>query len=393
MKKVGLCFLFLFVVWGLSAEKMDKKLWEKAVKIAKSSIVFDLHEDVPSHMLSSDMSKDREKGQSDLPKLIRGFVSAPVFAIYTPHSLDEKNPASHAIKEFKEVYKFVYRNKDKVEIAYTTKDLKRIFSEGKIAIVLSMENCSPIKDEGYLYLYYRLGLRMAILTHMRSNRYADSSTDEEKWGGLSEEGKKMVQLMNKLGIVLDVSHLSDKAAMQVIKLSRAPVIASHSGVRAINDVSRNLSDELIKAIAEKGGVIGVCFVPEFLDPEVNENIKALRQEARKLRKKYKDNREAYQKAVKELIASFKFKRTSIEKVVEHIKYIANLVGVDHVAIGSDFEGTFMTPKGLENVSKMPNLVYHLLKAGFSEKEIRKILGENFLRVWEKVEEVAKKLNK
>ncbi len=385
--------LFSLLIFSFTIYCGDSPYLKKALKIMREAIVFDLHEDVPTTMLSHDVSKDREKGQSDLPKLLRGLVSAPVFAVYTPHSLDKKNPASHAIKEFKEIYRFAEKNRRWVEIAYSSKDIERIVKkEKKIAILISMENCSPIEDEGYLYLYYRLGLRMAILTHMRSNRYADSSTDEEKWGGLSEEGKNMVRLMNRLGIVLDVSHLSDKAAMEVVRLSQAPVIASHSGVRAINNVARNLPDELIKAIAEKGGVIGVCFVPSFLDPEVEKSFREFREKARKLREKYGKDRQAYRKAISELRASFKFKRTTIKKVVEHIKYIADLVGVDHVAIGSDFEGTFMTPVGLENVSKMPNLAAALLEAGFSEKDVKKILGENFLRVLKEVEKVAKRLS-
>lgn len=377
-KKLALLLLLLLPIFLFSE---DDPLWQKAEEIVRTSIIIDAHEDTPTTMLREDVSVLRNKDHFDLSRAFMGGLTAPCFAIFTNHKYDNNHPAEFALRELSKVYEFAFQHRDKVLIAYSYKDILRAKREGKLAIIITMENSSPIKDPSQLLLWKRLGLRMAILTHMKTNKYADSSTDKEKWGGLSPEGKEMVKRMNELGILVDVSHLSDKAAAQAIELATLPPVASHSDARALNNVPRNLSDELIKAIAQKDGVIGVNFFPYFLSKKVKEPWEAFWKKARELRKQYGEKaNEMIEKERKKL------PNADISEVVKHIKYISNLVGVEHVGLGSDFEGISMAPKGLEDVTKFKNLVYELLKEGFTEKQIKMILGENFLRVFKKADE-------
>ncbi len=377
-KKLALLLLFLFPLLLFSGKD---PLWQRAEQIVKTSIIIDAHEDIPTTMLNEDVSVLRNKGHFDLPRAFMGGLTAPCFAIFTNHKYDNNHPAEFALRELANVYEFAFQHKDKVLIAYSYRDILKAKEEGKLAIIITMENSSPIEDPSQLLLWKRLGLRMAILTHMKTNKYADSSTDEEKWGGLSPEGKEMVKRMNQLGILVDVSHLSDKAAAQAIQLTTLPPVASHSDARALNDVPRNLPDYLIKAIAEKGGVIGVNFFPYFLSERVKGPWEEFWKKAGELRKQY--GKEADEMIKKE---RKKLPNADIKDIVRHIKYMVNLVGVEHVGIGSDFEGISMAPRGFEDVTKFKNLVYELLKEGFTEKQIRMILGENFLRVFKKADE-------
>ncbi len=379
MKRLVYALVGLFLLGALKGESLQ----EKAERIVREAIIIDAHEDVPTTLLKEDVSVRRGKGHFDLPRAFLGGLTAPCFAIYTPHSYDNNHPAEFALREVAGVYRFAYQNSDRVLIAFSWKDILRAKGEGKLAIVVTMENSSPVEDPSQLLVWRRLGLRMAILTHMRTNRYADSSTDKEKWGGLSPQGREMIKVMNRLGTLVDVSHLSDKAAEQAIELTELPPVASHSCARALNPVERNLPDYLIKAIASKGGVIGVNFFPVFLSPEVSSRWKEVYGE---FKRKLKE--EGREKAVEFLHRQMdKLPKTDVKDVVKHIKYIADLVGIEHVGLGTDFEGISVAPVGLEDVSQFKNLVYEMLKEGFSEGEVKMVLGENFLRVFRRADEV------
>jgi len=386
MKKIATLLLILLIPFLLFSQQTDP-LWQKAEEIVKNSIIIDAHEDVPTTMLKENVSVKRTKGHFDLPRAFLGGLTAPCFAIYTNHRYDNNHPAEQGLHALEKVYEFAYQNKDRVLIAYSYKDILRAKQQGKMAIIITMENSTPIENPSQLLIWKRLGLRMAILTHMKTNKYSDSSTDIEKWGGLSPEGKEMVKRMNELGILVDVSHLSDKAAAQAIELTTLPPVASHSCVRALNNVARNLPDDLIKAIAAKDGVIGINFFPVFLSEKVSKEWEKLMSRYNELREKYGENaREIIRQEMKNL------PKATVKDVVRHIKYISNLVGVEHVGLGSDFEGISFTPEGLEDVTMFKNLVYELLKEGFTEEQIKKILGENFLRVFKKADEAYWKNN-
>ncbi len=374
MRKIALIFTLIPL---LLAPLRAGNLWERADRIVKETIIIDAHQDVPTTLLKEDVSQPRAKGHFDLPRAFLGGLTAPCFAIFTSNTYDENHPAEFALRELARVYEFALKNRDRVLIAYSYRDILKAKREGKMAIVITMENSSPIENPSQLLLWKKLGLRMAILTHMSTNKYADSATDQEKWGGLSPQGKEMIKRMNLLGILVDVSHLSDKAAAQAIELTTLPPVASHSCVRAFNPIARNLPDSLIKAIASKGGVIGINFFPVYLSPKVYKKWQEIYGEFRKKMKS-----EGREKAVEFLKGKVKELPTvGVKDVVKQIKYIADLVGIDHVGLGSDFEGISVTPRGLEDVSMYKNLVYEMLKEGFSEEDIKKVLGENFLRVF------------
>ncbi len=352
----------------------------------KEAVIIDAHEDVPTTLLKEDVSARRERGHFDLPRAFSGGLTAPCFAIFTPHSYDRDHPMEFALRELAAVYNFVNSHGDRVMLAYSWKDILRAKREGKLAVVVTMENSSPVEEPSHLPMWRHLGLRMAILTHMKSNKYADSATDRERWGGLSPQGKEMVRAMNRLGILVDVSHLSDKAAEQAIEISELPPVASHSCVRALNPIERNIPDHLIKAIGARGGVIGVNFFPVYLSPRVYARWKEIYAEFLKRVKE-----EGRERAIKFLREQMKeLPRVGVKDVVRHIRYISDLVGIDHVGLGTDFEGISITPEGLEGVDKIKNLVYEMLREGFSEGDIKKVLGENFLRVFRRADEVYRR---
>jgi len=397
---IGLLILFLIPsFYLLSQEKIDPQLWQKALKIHKEAIVIDTHCDTPMLMLERglDIGHRSEKSNVDLIKMKEGGLDASFFAVFISNQLDNKHPSKKALEIIDEIYQQVEKYSDLAEIAYSPEEIIRIHKKGKRAILIGMENGSPI--EGSLRLlrdFYRLGVRYITLTHADNNDICDSSTAKQpRWNGLSEFGKKVVREMNRLGMIVDVSHISDKAFWDVLKISKAPVIASHSSVRSLCNVPRNLSDEMIKALAKKGGVIQINFYSGFLDEEYNKKSQEIREKLRpqieKLREKYKDNQTAYWNAMRELWKKNAPTPPKIETLIDHIDYVVKLVGVDYVGLGSDYDGASSYPQGLEDVSGLPLITYHLLKRGYKEEDIKKILGGNFLRVFREVINVAKKL--
>lgn len=282
---------------------------------------------------------------------------------------------------------------DKFGLAYSTKDVRRLFREGKIALPLGMENGAPLEgDLANLQHFYDRGIRYITLAHAKANDIADSSYDEFKPnGGLSEFGEEVVREMNRLGIMVDISHLSDEAAAEVLAISAVPVIASHSSARHFTvGWERNMSDDLIERLAENQGVIQINFGSVFVNKAANDwareffpfvtqfydenELTGLEPEAKAFSKGYK--------AAKPIPPAY------LEDVLNHIDHVVQLVGVDYVGIGSDFDGVSALPHGLEDVSKFPNLITGLLGRGYSEEDIAKILGGNLMRVWAEVEKFA-----
>lgn len=380
-----LFFLLLFFLISAESSNLNKK----AMKIHKNAILIDGHCDVPMILSQGvDISKRRDEGDFDLVRMEEGGLDVALFAIFTPNSEDEKEPFKKAIEIFSSIYNFLEKNKEKVSLVKSSEDILNL--KNKKGIMISMENSSPIEEIHHLKIFYNLGLRVAGLTHMENNKICDSSTaKEEKWGGLSPYGKDLVKEMNRLGILIDVSHASDRTVLDVLEISKAPIIASHSCVREINPISRNISDELIKKIALRGGVIMVNFYAGFLDKEweekshrVYEELAPIREE---LKKKYGDDKNAYYKEIFEVWKKKAPPAPKIDKLIEHIEHIIKIAGIDYVGIGSDFEGAGTFMDGLKDVSELPNLTCELLKRGYTRKDIEKILGGNFLRVLKEVE--------
>ncbi len=403
---IAICLSFIFFPYCRGAKQaeasQDTSLMEKAKRIHDEAIVIDTHCDTPMVMMSRkmDLGKRSDKTDVDFIRMKEGGLDASFFACFVSNNLDDKHPSKNALEMIDEIYQQVEGHPDIAALAFSPADIRRIEKAGLRAILIGIENGGPV--EGSLRLlrdYYRLGVRYITLTHSNHNHICDSSTDEAKpkWNGLSPFGEKVVAEMNRLGMMIDVSHISDEAFWDVLKVSRAPVFASHSCARAICSASRNLTDDMIKALAEKGGVVQVNFYSAFLDEEFKKKSdatwKKLQPQLDKLKEKYEKKRHLYWEEAMALWKKHGPEAPKIDVVLDHIDHIVKLVGVDYVGLGSDFDGASSFPQGLENVSKFPMITYHLLKRGYSETDIKKILGGNFLRVFEQVIATAKELKK
>jgi membrane dipeptidase len=375
----------------------DEQLKEKSIELAQKFIILDAHLDVPYRLQSNpeDISERTESGHFDFPRAKEGGLDVPFMAIYVPVSYEQSgNGKKYADNLIDMMDGFVKNHPGKFAYARSVEDIKTNFINGQISLAMGIENGTPV--EGNLQnikYFYDKGIRYITLSHSKSNHICDSSYDEErKWNGLSPFGTEMIKEMNRLGMMVDVSHVSDSAFYDVIHISKVPVIASHSSCRHFTPGwERNMSDELIKTLAYHGGVIMINFGSSFLDNEVRMNSSKEWDHVSDLLKEKNltfGSPEAH-KIMDEYFGDHHPGEISVSKVVDHIEYVVKLVGVDHVGLGSDFDGVYFVPKGLEDVSKYPNLIFELLRKGFSEEDIEKICSGNFLRVWEAVEDYAK----
>lgn len=380
---------------------MNKKLYEKAQKLSQKIIIVDTHIDIPARLgrEMEDISKGTAKGEFDYPRAKKGGLNAAFMAIYTPADYEEKGGAkAYADSLIDMVEKFTMDWPDQFAIAKSIMDIKAQFSKGLISLPMGMENGTPIegKLENLIHFYNR-GIRYITLTHSKSNHICDSSFDKErKWKGLSLFGEEVVVEMNRLGIMIDITHVSDNAFYQVIKLTKAPVIASHSSCRHFTPGwERNMDDDMIQLLAKKGGTIQITFGSSFLDDEYRKRAEKERVEFSRYFKEHNMDRfsEKGEVFIKKYRKEHNWTYADITDVVAHIDHVVQLVGIDHVGLGSDFEGVGDSlPNGLKDVSYYPNLIYELLKKGYSEENIEKICSGNFFRVWSEVEKVANRLN-
>jgi len=412
-KRFTVIFSVLFAcgIWFSSCrvKKEEEALKLRADEMHHRVLTVDTHIDTPEHMLREEWKigerherGQRESGKIDLPRMAEGGLDAAFFAVYVGQ--DERTVEGYArakdeaMSLLAAIHKMAEDYPSLVEIATTPEDAYRLEKEGKRAAFIGMENGYPIgKDLSLLEEYYRGGVRYLTLCHSQDNDICDSSTDRQnpEDNGLSEFGKEVVAECNRLGIMVDVSHISDKSFFDVLKVTKAPVIASHSSIRTLCDTPRNLSDEMLQALALNGGVIQICFVSSFLKKEKPNPRRDKAFEA--LRAKYGSRREIKDEAVlakmrEEYMAIFEKypgERAKVKDVVDHIDYVVKLIGVDYVGIGTDFDGGGDI-KGCEDVSQMPRITEELLRRGYSEEEIRKIWGGNLMRVFRKVIEIAEK---
>ncbi|MBT8397835.1 MAG: membrane dipeptidase [Gemmatimonadetes bacterium] len=371
----------------------------RAVDLARSAIIVDGHLDVPNRLQArwEDVSEATTYGNFDYPRAVAGGLDAPFMAIYTPSDLEAEGLAKERADELIDiVWDIIFRAPGRFNAALSANAVRSNRFEGAISLPMGMENGAPLEgDLANLRYFYGRGIRYIGLTHNASNHIADSSRDDPRWDGLSPFGEEVVREMNRLGMMVDVSHISDAAFWDVMEVSKAPVIASHSGARHFTPGwPRNLSDEMIRALADGGGLVMINFGSSFLTQEAN----AYRY----------GRRDAYRTSIadrgleptEELEAEFNeawaaeygpFPFASIDDVLDQIDHIVDLVGIDHVGIGSDFDGVGDTlPIGLKDVSTYPNLIRGLFERGYSEVEIRQILGENLLRVWANVDRLRER---
>jgi len=349
------------------------------------SIVVDSHCDSPLRLIEGkDIVHRSNEGHFDLERMRMGKVTATFFAIYTPNSLTPDQATSRALSMLAQIYDFIEKNSHIVSLGRYPKDAYELRAESKLAIFMGMENGAPIqKDVNLLKLFYRLGVRYMTLTHADNNEICDScAASTPRWNGLSQFGKEIVKEMNDLGMMIDVSHISDASFYDVLKYSTAPVVATHSCCRSICNVPRNMSDQMIKDLAANNGVIQINFYPAFLDQKYAMAYKPLCNKYEELQTLWKKDpvkyESLYNEAEQEMLA---LKTPSYKAVVDHIDHVISLVGNNHVGLGSDFDGIETTPRGLESIADMPIITKELMKRGYSERSIRNILGVNFLRAF------------
>jgi membrane dipeptidase len=379
------------------AAESAEDLQARAETLAHELLIVDTHVDVPYRLEEEweDVSQRTEKGDFDYPRAVAGGLDAPFMSIYVPARYEDDGARDVADRLIDMVEKIADEHPDQFAIATSPAEVRAVVESGRIALPMGMENGSPIEgDLANVRHFYDRGIRYITLAHGESNHISDSSYDQERpWEGLSDFGREVVAEMNRLGIMVDVSHLSDDAFWDVIEVSEAPVIASHSSARRFTPgFERNMSDDMIRRLAENGGMILINFGSGFLLEEAQKQSVAMWTERTAFMEEHGYARDAPE--VEEWMRKRREEDPTIyadvSDVADHIDHVVELVGVDHVGIGSDFDGVGDSlPTGLKDVSYYPNLIRVLLERGYSEEDVAKIAGENLMRVWTEVERVAR----
>jgi membrane dipeptidase len=374
----------------------------RAKKLHFSSIVVDTHDDTTQRFLDADfdIGVRNSSGSIDVPRMKEGGLGAIFFSIWIPSKVTGPEAVNRAQAQIEAVREQVRKHPNDLVLATTAAEVREARKKGKIAALMGVEGGHMINsDLDVLRKFASLGVRYMTLTHSGNDEWADSSTDKAVHNGLTDFGKDVIREMNHLGVMVDISHVSDKTFYDALEVSKAPLIASHSSCRAICDAPRNMTDQMMKDLAAKGGVIQINYHVGFLsqefrdaekaNPELNKAISV------EVTKRCGDN-EACQliegdRITREYVAQGKLPRVAWTKIIEHIDHAVKIAGAEHVGLGSDFDGANM-PYGMEDASKLPRLTEALLKKGYSESDIRKILGENTLRVMVEVERVSRELS-
>jgi membrane dipeptidase len=375
---------------------------DKAKTLHSSSIVIDTHDDTTQRLLdpSFDISARHADGNIDVPRMRDGGLNAIFFSIWIPSKTVGPEAIKKAIDQIDTVREAVRKHPNDLVLATTADEIRAAKKQNKIAALMGVEGGHMIdNDLAVLRSYAVLGVRYMTLTHMGNTDWADSSTDTPAHNGLTDFGKQVVLEMNRLGVMIDISHVSDKTFYDAIATSKAPVIASHSSSRAIAEAPRNMTDDMMRALAKNGGVIQINYHVGFLSQEFRDFEKA-HPEAEKeindeVKKRCGDNESCSMvmgdQVVRDLMQAGKLPKVDWTKIIDHLDHAVKIAGVDHVGLGSDFDGAVM-PIGMQDVTHLPQITDALLKKGYSDSDIRKILGENTLRVMSEVERVSRQLN-
>lgn len=358
--------------------------------------ILDSHCDTPTMMMRGrDIGKDNERGHVDIPKLMVGGVGASFFAVYTPVGMRPEAATSRALEMIGRIYDAVEDNSGLVAIATSAGQALKNKAEGRTSIFIGMENGDPIQRSlPLLREFRRLGVRYITLTHNADNEIADSAAQGKRWGGLSPFGREVVAEMNRLGMLVDTAHTSDRTFFDALECSASPVVSTHSCCRALASHRRNMSDEMLRALADKGGVVQINFYPVFLSDEFARVLTESGLESKSWTEQDWINdpgdpvKAAAWHAVQDELAALP--RPSYKRVADHIDHAVKVAGIDSVGIGSDFDGIEVTPVGLENVSKIGVIFDEMSRRGYTDDQIEKVAGRNFLRVLEEAEKLASK---
>ena len=399
MKPLFLIFMFLFFQ---SCTENIKNL--DAEQIAQDSLILDSHIDVPYRLwrqhlegLEIDDISGSTDGDFDFIRARKGGLNVPFFSIYLPASTQEDGTSHQMANELIDMVEdIVTLYPKKFILINSVADLGSITKKNIVGIALGMENGAPIQgDLSRVQYYFDRGIRYITLTHSKTNHISDSSYDENiQWHGLSEFGKNLIEEMNKVGIMVDISHVNDEAFYQAIEISQVPVIASHSSLRYFTPgFERNVDDAMLSKLAEKGGVIQINFGSSFISKRPRDYLVKMNSflESRLGQNLEEVSEQDIRETRSEFIANNPYPYASLDEVLDHFDRVLQLVGIDHIGIGSDYDGVGDTlPVGLKDVSTYPTLIQGLLERGYSRKDIQKILGGNLIRVWKEVEEYAER---
>jgi membrane dipeptidase len=382
---------------------------ERATRLHKEAIIVDGHDDIPSvlYAASTDLANPGKRTHTDLARMKSGGITGEFFSIYVEGDLAEKPTVrgGGALRRAVDLVDTTYRQIEKypndLMLATSVADIRRAKREGKIGVLMGIEGGHAIENSLHaLRVMHRLGCRYMTLTHANTNEWADSAGFTGplvvKHHGLSPFGEEVVREMQRIGMLVDVSHVSDETFASAIKVAKAPIIASHSSARALADQRRNMTDDMLKALAKNGGVVMINFWALFLSNEygaaAGKWFARHGKEFGEIRAKYKDDPAAFREAIDKLKAGESFPKVTIAQLVDHIDHVVKVAGIDHVGLGSDFDGVDALPEGLGGIGDLPKITLELVKRGYKDDEIKKILGENFLRAFGEVEAYAKSTN-
>lgn len=378
----------------------EVKLSEEALSIHRDAILIDGHNDLPwkyrekndRGLSRIDITKPVPELHTDIPRLRKGGVGAQFWSAYVDADRAKDLTAVRStLEQIDIILRMIKKYPDTFEQAFTADDIERIHKAGKIASLIGVEGGHSIDNSlGVLRIYYGLGVRYMTLTHSETLDWADSATDEPKSHGLSPFGEQVVLEMNRLGMLVDISHVSAETMRHVLRITKAPIIASHSSAYAIAQHPRNVPDDVLQEVHKNGGVIMVNFFPGFIHPEAARMTKDIFGIGRRLRAQYPDDKQ-FREAMEAWIKEHPMPRGSVYTVVDHIEHIIKVAGIDNVGLGSDFDGISLVPVQLEDVSCYPYITQELLNRGYKRDDILKVLGGNLLRVLRGTEEAARNL--
>ena len=392
----------------------NETLEQRATRVHKDAIIVDGHNDITMLMLEHNIdladpeAKDKvAKLQTDLPRMKAGGITGEFFSIYVEHTLAEKptalggGPARRALDMIDRVYQQAERHPDSFLIATRAEDVRKAKREGKVACLMGIEGGHAIENSlATLREFHRLGVRYMTLTHTNTNDWADSAginaAAPGRHHGLSDFGEKVVREMQRIGMFVDISHVSDETAEDVLNIAKAPVIASHSSTRALAPHRRNLSDDLLKALAKNGGVAMVNFYSGFLDTKFGEAEVRFAEKHEKelagIRERAKTDVAGARQERARLLASDPLPTVPFSVLIDHIEHVIAVAGIDHVGLGSDFDGVGAMPEGMDGIDSLPKITLELLRRGHSDEDVRKILGGNLMRAFDAIEAYAKSTN-
>jgi membrane dipeptidase len=393
----------LSVAAQTASTSSDDRYLARARRVLTETPLIDGHNDLPWRIREDSIARgnvdsyDLRKhapGHTDLDRLRKGMVGAQFWSVYIPGEWADSGYARVQLEQIEIARNMIARYPDRLALALSADDIRRDFKHGKIGSLLGLEGGHAIENSlGALRAYYDLGARYMTLTHNVTLDWADAALDSAKHNGLTAFGDSVVREMNRLGMLVDLSHVSAATMSDALNVSQAPVIFSHSAARALVDVPRNVPDSILRRVTANGGIVMVPFVVGFVSPEALLYDQSTRPAMKELREKYGNDTAAITRAIKDWRVTHPAPRATLSQVADQIDYVRKVAGVDHVGIGGDFDGITEVVQGLEDVSTYPALFAELAKRGWSDNDLRKLAGENFLRVFAEAEAVGTRLKK